>query len=84
MVEFSKENIKMIKSKALESILGLIKENTKETGQMENNMVLGNILLLKRNKVVKKLKRLKMDFGKMGNEFSGLLMKWSNKSNDKL
>ena len=57
MEEFFKENIRMIKSKATESIHGLIRENIKGTGLTENSTDLENTLLLKKNKVAKKLKR---------------------------
>ena len=79
MVESSKANIKMIKSKATVSILGLIKENIREIGQMENNMDLENTSLLKKNKVGKRSKKKSAAYGKMEKEFNGLLMKWSNK-----
>lgn len=57
MDEFFKENIRMIKNKATGSIHGLIRENIKGIGLMENSMDLENTLLLKKNQVAKKLKR---------------------------
>ena len=42
MEEYLRGNIRMTRSKVMESINGLINENTKETGQMENNMALGD------------------------------------------
>jgi len=46
-------------------------------------MVLENTLLLKKNRVEKKSKNQSMVSGKMGKEFSGSLMKWSNQLNEK-
>ena len=39
MVESMRENIEMIRSMDLESILGLIRESTKDGGIKENSMV---------------------------------------------
>jgi len=58
----------------MDFINGLIKENIKETGRMENNTDLESTLLLKENQEGKKSLKLNTGFGKMENEFLGLQM----------
>ena len=58
----------MIRSRDMDFINGLIKENIKETGPMENNTDLESTLLLKENLVGKKSLKLNTGFGKMENE----------------
>lgn len=83
MEEYLKGNIRMTRSKVMDSINGLINENTKEIGQMENNMALDDTSLLKKKPMEKKFAKSNTAFGKTAKGSNGSQMKWLKPSNEK-
>lgn len=67
MEEFTKDNIIMIKKKALENSNGQMVADLKVNGLMENNKVMEYITIQK--------EKLNMENGEMDKEFSGLKKK---------
>lgn len=77
MAEFTKDNMLMTRNQDMAYLLGLMEENTKVIGKMENNMVKEYILI--------KMAIKEKVFGKLGRKFNGKLKnKFNNENNVRL